>query len=83
MTDKKINDRDEIWKDINGFPGYQAGSYGNIRSFLNNRCGIGDAYHILIPVLYKETGYLKVNLQKKKRKRLYEKRAYYHCRDFS
>lgn len=64
MTDKKINDRDEIWKDINGFPGYQAGSYGNIRSFLNNRWGIGDAYHILIPVLYKETGYLKVNLQK-------------------
>lgn len=64
MTDKKINDRDEIWKDIDGFPGYQAGSYGNIRSFLNNRWGIGDAYHILIPVLDKETGYLKVNLQK-------------------
>lgn len=64
MTDKKINDQDEIWKDIDGFPGYQAGSYGNIRSFLNNRWGIRDTYHILIPSLDKETGYLKVNLQK-------------------
>lgn len=37
----------EEWKDIDGFPGYQISSYGNVRSFTSNRHGLCDTPHFL------------------------------------
>lgn len=37
----------EEWKDIDGFPGYQISSYGNVRSFTNNRHGLCNTPHFL------------------------------------
>lgn len=55
---------EEVWKDIEGFPGYQVSNYGNVRSLHNNRHGIGVTSHILKPAIDKTTGYSKVSLWK-------------------
>lgn len=46
----------EKWKDIEGFPGYQVSDTGKVRSFINNRHGVGDKSHELKPV-YNRNGY--------------------------
>lgn len=51
----------EIWRDIGNFIGYQVSSLGRIRSFINNRHGVCDEYHILNPV-YNRHGYPTVSL---------------------
>lgn len=40
----------EEWRDIDGFPGYQVSNTGKVRSFINNRYGIGCESHELKPV---------------------------------
>ena len=54
----------EIWKDIDDFNGYQISDSGVVRSWLNNRWGIGNEYRILAQSIDKVTGYAKVNLNK-------------------
>ena len=44
----------EIWKDIRGYDGYQVSNEGRVRSFLNNRHGVCDNFHILHPIYDKE-----------------------------
>lgn len=39
----------EIWKNVYEFPGYQVSNLGNIRSFINNRNGVCDKWHMLKP----------------------------------
>ena len=39
----------ENWRDIVNFKGYQASDYGRVRSFVNNRHGICDKWHLLKP----------------------------------
>ena len=51
----------EIWRDINEFVGYQVSNYGNVRSFINNRHGVCDGWHILKPQK-NQRGYLTVCL---------------------
>lgn len=51
----------EEWRDIKGFPGYQVSDYGNVRSRINNRHGLGDTYHFLKPIP-NARGYLTVQL---------------------
>lgn len=57
----------EEWKDIEGYSGYQISNTGQVRSWHNNRWGVGDTYRILSSSLDKETGYLKVSLHHKGR----------------
>lgn len=33
----------ELWKEIVNFPGYEVSTYGRVRSYMNNRHGIGDS----------------------------------------
>lgn len=40
----------KIWKDVDGFPGYQVSKNGEVRSYINNRHGIGSTPHLLKPV---------------------------------
>jgi hypothetical protein len=51
----------EIWRDIKSFPGYQVSNYGRVRSFINNRYGVCDEWHILKPTINKH-GYRSVCL---------------------
>ena len=44
---------DEIWKDIEGFPGYQVSSYGNVRSYRDFHGNITDSYRVLKPLIDK------------------------------
>lgn len=39
------------WKDIDGFPGYQVSTNGKVRSYINNRHGVGDKVHVLKPIV--------------------------------
>lgn len=55
---------EEIWKDIEGFPGYSVSNLGHVRSCLNNRYGPGDKYRVLSHYVDNQTGYAKVSLQK-------------------
>lgn len=52
---------DEIWKDIEGFPGYQVSSEGRIRSFWNNAHNITNEPNIITGVKDKD-GYIRVHL---------------------
>ena len=54
---------DEIWKDINGFDGYQISSYGRVRCFRDFHGNIVDQYRNLKPLLNKD-GYFYVDLYK-------------------
>lgn len=47
----------EIWKDIEGFPGYQVSSIGRVRCFRNFNGIITDNYRILKPILNKDDYY--------------------------
>lgn len=67
MNEYRVDELEEIWKDIEDFHGYQVSNIGRVRSWLNNRHGIGVSSHILVQCVDKETGYLKVNLQRDKR----------------
>ena len=40
----------EIWKDIDGYHGYQISNFGRVRSFVNNRHGLCEEWHMLKPV---------------------------------
>lgn len=51
----------EIWKDIDGYPGYQVSNFGRVRSFVNNRHGLCEQWHILKPVISRN-GYCTVCL---------------------
>lgn len=64
MIEDTIDYSNEIWKDIIDFPGYQVSSMGRMRSWLNNRWGVGNTCRILAPALDKSTGYLKANLNR-------------------
>lgn len=55
---------EEIWKNINDFPGYQVSNMGRVRSWLNYGGRIVDNYHVLAPIVNKRTGYWKVNLNR-------------------
>lgn len=57
----------EIWRDIKGHPGYQVSDAGNVRSFINNRHGVGESSHILKPV-FNHHGYPTVCLGRNNRK---------------
>ena len=57
----------EIWKDITGFPGYQVSNEGNVRSYINNRHGIGAEAHELRPCTI-HTGHKSVQLGRGNRK---------------
>ena len=54
---------EEVWKDIDGFPGYKVSSLGNVCSCKNNRHGLCDICRPLKPAIDTSTGYLKVNLR--------------------
>lgn len=64
----------EIWKDIDGFPGYQVSSIGRIRCFRDFHGNITDQYRILKPGINKD-GYYDICLytieRKKVRKRVH------------
>lgn len=49
------------WRDIDGHPGYQVSNDGKVRSRINNRHGLCDAYHELKPCVTKR-GYKSVQL---------------------
>lgn len=51
----------EIWKDIEEFSGYQVSNHGNVRSYINNRHGVCDRWHMLKPQPNRH-GYLTVCL---------------------
>lgn len=57
----------EIWKDIYGCYGYQVSNEGRVRSFVNNRHGVCNNFHILKPVR-NHGGYPTVCLGRGKRK---------------
>ena len=57
----------EIWKDIYGYYGYQVSNEGRVRSFVNNRHGACNNFHILKPVR-NHGGYPTVCLGRGKRK---------------
>lgn len=57
----------EKWRDIKGFPGYQVSDNGKVRSFMNNRHGIGTESHELKQV-YNNHGYPTVCLGRGNRK---------------
>lgn len=46
----------EEWRDIENHPGYQVSDTGKVRSFINNRHGVGKNSHELKPV-YNKHGY--------------------------
>ena len=54
----------EVWKDIEGHPGYQVSNTGKVRSFQNNRHGLTDKPHIL-STDYNSNGYERVFLGSK------------------
>lgn len=44
----------EVWKEINGFPGYEISSNGNVRCFRNFKGTITNKYRLLKPILNKD-----------------------------
>ncbi len=56
----------EIWKDIVNCNGYQVSNYGRVRSFVNNRHGICNKWHLLTPQLNRK-GYYTVYLGRQHR----------------
>lgn len=63
------NEPEEIWKDIDGFPGYQIGSLGNIRSFRDYHGNITEVSHKLKPKINKD-GYYELTLYTIDRKKV-------------
>ena len=67
--------KEEKWKDIDGYPGYQAGTEGHIRSCRNYRGKLTDTYHILKSSINKH-GYYELSLytvdKKKVTKRVHQ-----------
>lgn len=65
---------EEIWKDISGYPGYQAGTGGHIRSCRDYHGQLTSSYHILKPRINKD-GYYELTLftidRKKNTKRVH------------
>lgn len=57
----------EIWRDVKNFIGYQVSNYGRVRSFINNRHGVCDEWHLLKPQT-NHNGYLTVCLGRGNRK---------------
>ena len=53
--------KEEKWKDIDGYPGYQAGTEGHIRSCRNYHGQLTDTYHILKACINKY-GYYELSL---------------------
>lgn len=53
----------EIWKDINGYEGYQISNWGRVKSLNYKRTG---KEQIMLP--FKKKGYLYINLSKNKKK---------------
>lgn len=51
----------EVWKDVEGLPGYQVSSKGEMRSFWNNAHDITDEPHIITGAKDKD-GYIRVHL---------------------
>lgn len=49
--------KNEIWKDIEGFPGYQVSSKGQVRCFRDFRGNITDQFRMLKPLLNKDNYY--------------------------
>ena len=58
---EEVSPLEEVWKDIDGFPGYQASSYGHIRSFRDFRGNITDKSRILSARVNKD-GYYELTL---------------------
>ena len=56
MAEKK-----ELWKDIDGFPGYQVSNKGRVRSFKDFHGNITDKFRIITPVINKD-GYYELTL---------------------
>ena len=61
--------KEETWKDIDGFPGYQAGTEGHIRSSRDYHGNITSSYHLLKPRINKD-GYYELSLYTIDHKRL-------------
>lgn len=55
----------EIWKTIPGHPLYEVSTHGNVRSFNNNRWGRRKEPKPIKIQTYKNTNYLRVNLDSK------------------
>lgn len=51
----------EIWRNVDGFPGYQVSNWGTVRSYINNRHGVHEDFHMLKPQPNRN-GYLTVCL---------------------
>ena len=57
----------EEWRDIDGFPGYQVSNTGKVRSYINNRHGVGSEPHELKQCT-NALGYKSVQLGRKNRR---------------
>lgn len=57
----------EEWRKIRDFPGYEVSSSGKVKSYINNRHGIGQESHILKPVI-NQHGYETVCLGRNNRR---------------
>ena len=55
---------EEIWKDVPGWPGYQASTLGNIRSFWNHAHKITDVPHLIGKDTRDKDGYIRVHLHR-------------------
>lgn len=64
--------REEIWKDIDGFPGYQVSDRGNVRCFRDFHGNITDKFRILKPLMNKDT-YLYVDLYTAEHKQVHKR----------
>lgn len=61
MDEKNYETLEEIWKDIDGFPGYQVSSEGRVRCFRDFHGNITDTNRILKPDVNKD-GYYQLTL---------------------
>lgn len=52
-----MDNEKEIWKDVDGFPGYQVSNLGRVRCFRNFQGKITDNFRILKPLLNKDDYY--------------------------
>lgn len=62
----------EIWKDIDGFPGYQISSNGRVRCFRDFHGGITDTFRLLKPLVNKDDYYY-VDLYTTERKAVHKR----------
>lgn len=64
--------KEEIWKDIEGFPGYQVSSYGRVRSFWDFHGNITNKYRIMKQELNKDD-YYQVTILSNDRKKVHKR----------